>query len=188
MAAAPVFAQDEISYVHPNQEVRVANLPSLTASSTSKSAVLATALETILENRALCCGKGSALEDIVLSNPASLMDVSIKLQGKHVLGDGRSVIVSAGYVPQGSITPDLMIGVLMDQHALLIEWKAHLYVLHGAIFDKTVYTSGRQQLAIRKLLLRDPRFSDQRSEVEFNRATDDWGQVQGLLTVAVVRQ
>jgi len=189
IVAVSAFAQDTPGYVfHPNQEVRVANLPSLTASSNKPSAVLATALETILHHKAVCCGKNSALEDTVLSAPLLLEELSAKLQGKHVLSDGRSVMVSAEYVPQSAITPDLMISALMDQHALLMEWKSHFFVLYGAIFDETIYTSGQRQFAVHKLLLLDPRFSDQRRETEFNRESDDWANVQGLLTLASVRQ
>lgn len=182
------FAQDAPGYVfHPNQDVRVTHLPTITAQAANRAAVLAAALETILQDKAVCCGKNSALEDTVLSTPLPLRELSAKLQGKHVLSDGRSVMVSADYVPQGSITPDLMISSLMDQHAMLINWGSHFYVLYGAIFDETVYADGQRQFAIRKLLLLDPRFSDQRRDVEFNRENDDWGKVEGLLTLAVAR-
>jgi len=172
----------------PNQEVRVTNLPSLTGPSTDSSAVLATTLETVLHDKAVCCGKDSALEDAVLSEPLSLKELSAKLQGRHLLSDGRPIVVSAEYVPQSSINSGLIICALLDQHAPLIEWKSHLYVLYGAIFNETRYYSGMRQYAIHKLLLLDPRFSDQRRETEFNRETDDLGKVQGLLTLAVVRQ
>ena len=188
-ATLSAFAQDEPAYVfHPNQEVRVTHLPALTAESRNPSAVLAAALETILRDKAVCCGKDSALEDTLLAAPTSLQELRAKLQGKHVLSDGRSVTVSAEYVPQSSITPDLMISVLSDQHALLIRWKSHFYVLYGAIFDETVYSSGQRQFAVHKLLLLDPRFSDRRRQTEFNRDSDDWGKVEGLLTLAVARQ
>lgn len=187
--AASAFAQDTPGYVfHPNQEVHVTNLPARTAQSGNKVSVLAAALETILQDKSVCCGKNSALEDTVLVAPPSLKELSTQLQGKHVLSDGRSVIVNAEYVPQGSITPDLMISSLMDQHALLMNWNSHSYVLYGAIYDETVFDSGQRQLAIRKLLLLDPRFSDQRSKIEFNRETDDWQKVEGILTLAIVSQ
>ncbi len=188
LVSLPAFAQGVIQYVYPNQEVHVANLPSLAAPSNSPSAVLATALETILHDKAVCCGKNSALEDTVLSAPLSLNELSAKFQGRHVLSDGRSVMVSAEYVPQSSITSGLMISALLKQHALLIEWKAQLYVLCGVTFDKTFYSDGTLQFVVRKLLLRDPRFSDERRDVEFNRGTDDWGKVTGLLTLAVAQQ
>lgn len=189
IATLSAFAQDTPGYVfHPNQEVRVTHLPTPTAQSANKTAVLATALESILQDKAVCCGKNSALEDTVLITPQSLKELSAKLQGKHVLSDGRSVLVSAEYIAQSSITPDLMISSLMDQHALLMNWSSHFYVLYGAIYDETVYSSGQRQFAIRKLLLLDPRFSDQRSKIEFNREIDDWEKVEGLLTLTVARQ
>jgi hypothetical protein len=182
VASASSFAQDTAPVVHANQEVRVA-LPASTA--TGASAVLATELEAVLQNDAVCCGKNSALEDAALSHPTSLKELSDKVQGSHVLSDGRTIMVNADYVLQSSITPDLMIGALKGQRALLVEWKSHIYVLYGAIFDETIYSSGQRQYAIRKLLLLDPRFSDKRREAVFKRETDDWEDVQGLLTLSV---
>jgi hypothetical protein len=174
-----------------NQEVRVANLPSLTAPSTHRSAVLATALEIILNDKAVCCGKDSALQDAVsyatLTDPVSLKELSAKLQGKHPLNDGGAIVATSEYVPQSSISPGLIVATLRDQHALLIEWKSHLYVLYGATFDENRdLGSGERDYAIHKLLLLDPRFSDQRRETEFNRETDDLSAVQGLLTLKAV--
>jgi hypothetical protein len=171
-----------------NQEVRVANLPSLTAPSAHRSAVFATALETVLHDKAVCCGKDSALEDVALyanlSGPLSLKELSTKLQGRHLLSDGRPVMVNADYVPRDSINPSLIVNTLTEQHAPLIEWKSHLYVLYGALFDETRdSSSGVRAYAIHKLFLLDLRFSDQRREAVFDRETDDWGQMQGLLMV-----
>lgn len=189
IGAVLASAQEGQGYAfQPNQEVRVTGLSSSSAPSSNASALLATALEIVLHDKAVCCGKGSALEDIVSSAPPSLRELSSKLQGAHVLSDGRSVMVNAEYVSQGATTPDLIISLLLDQHAPLLDWKSHIYVLYGAVFDETRYDDGRRQYAIKRLLLRDPRFSDQREDVVFNRETDNWGDVQGLLTVAVARQ
>lgn len=194
LATVSACAQDEppASVFLANQEVRVTNLPSLTSPSVKRSAVLATALEIIFHNKAVCCGKNSALEDAVqyaaLSDASSLKDVSARLQGKYLLSDDRRIVVTAEYVPQSSIGPGLMINALREQHAQLIEWKSHLYVLYGAVFNETRFYSGEWQYALVKLLLLDPRFSDQRREVVFNRESDDWEKVQGLLTVTVARQ
>lgn len=172
----------------PNQEIRVANLPILTAPSAHRSAVFATALETVLHDNAVCCGKDSALEDVALYatllTPLSWKELSTKLQGRHLLSDGRPVTVKAEYIPHDSINPALIISTLRQQHAQLIEWKSHMYVLYGALFDETRdSSSGVRAYAIRKLFLLDLRFSDQRREAVFDRETDDWGQMQGLLMV-----
>jgi hypothetical protein len=175
-----------------NQEVRVSNLPSLTAPSKNRSAVMATALDTILHEPAVCCGKNSALEDVAqyasLSDSLSLQELSTKLQGRHLLSGGQPIVVTSEYVPQSSIYAGFIVRTLNDQHALLIEWRSHVYVLYGATFDETRDPTAGVQDSIHKLFLLDLRFSDQRREVVFDRTTDDWGKVQGLLTVAYTIQ
>jgi len=171
-----------------NEELRVSNLPSLTAPSKDTSAVIATAVEMVLHDQTLCCGKDSALGDDVQSEPRSLKELGTKLQGRHLLSDGRPIAVNAEYASQTSINSGSVIGALQDQRAPLLEWKSHVYVLYGAVFGETRCQSGARQYSIVKLLLLDPRFSDQRREVVFNRDTDDLATVQGLLTLSVAQQ
>ncbi len=191
VAACLAYAQgdvpgDTIVWFHPNQEVRIRDLPTLTASSDKASAISAVALEIVLSDKAVCCGKGSVLEDAVLSDFPSLKDLGAMVEGRHLLSDGQPIAIHAEYVPQTSVNSGVnIVNALQDQHAALIEWKSHVYVLYGATFNETRYSSGRRQYAISKLFLLDPRFSDQRRELEFNRETDDWGKVQGVLTLAV---
>jgi hypothetical protein len=190
--AVPGLAQDQVQdtcyLFSPNAEARVTNLPSLTAPSKDPSAVTATAVEIVLRDQTLCCGKDSALGDTVLSDPRTLKELSTKLQGRHLLSDGRPIMVNAEYAPEISINSGSIVGALKDQRASLFEWKSHVYVLYGAIFGETRCQSGARQYSIVKLLLLDPRFSDQRREAVFNRETDDLGKVQGLLSLSVVPQ
>lgn len=187
-----VYIQQDVppGYVfHPNQEVRVRDLPVQAALSTNTTAVLLAAVETILHDPEVCCGKDSALQDSLLSaDPLSLKDVSAKLQGRHLLNDGRPIAIAAEYVAPDSLNPDQIISSLLKNRALLMEWKSRLYVLYGAVFDEKLYYSGQREYAVHKLLLLDVRFSDSRREVAFNREIDDWGKVQGLLTLSVVVQ
>ncbi|MGA7905845.1 MAG: hypothetical protein WCA16_00460 [Candidatus Sulfotelmatobacter sp.] len=119
--------------------------------------------------------------------PRSLNELRARVQGRHLLNDGQAVTVSANYVEQSAINSGLLIGTLLDNRAALIEWKSHVYVLYGAIFNDTRYSSGARAYAVLKLFLLDPRFSDQRREVVFDRASDDWGKVQGMLTLTVTK-
>jgi hypothetical protein len=79
----------------------------------------------------------------------------------------------------------LILAALLNRHAAVIEWKSRFYVVYGAIFGETLHYSGRREYAIHKFLLLDPRFSGDRSQAEFNRDSDDWGSVQGLMTLTV---
>ena len=67
-------------------------------------------------------------------------------------------------------------------------WNSHLYVLYGAIYDETLYSDGTRMNVIHKLLLIDPRFSDARREVVFNRDTDDWTKFEGMLQLTAAPQ
>ena len=171
-----------------NQEVRVNKLALATAPSKDTTAVIATAVEAILHDQSLCCGKDSALGDSVLSESRTLKELSNKLQGRHLLSDGRPIMVNAEYDPQIAINSGVVIGTLQDQRAALLEWKSHVYVLYGAVYGEDRCVSGARHYSIDKLLLFDPRYSDQRREAVFKRETDDLSTVQGMLTLSVAPQ
>jgi hypothetical protein len=186
--AAQDRGEDTCYLFSPNEEARVNNLPALTAASKDTSSVIAAAVEMVLHDTTLCCGKDSPLGDSVLSEPRSLKELSGKLQGRHLLSDGRPIVVNAEYASQNSINSGVIIGALQDQRAPLLEWKSHVYVVYGAVFGETRCHSGARRYSIVRLLLLDPRFSDQGREAVFNRDSDDLGKVQGLLTLSVAPQ
>ena len=172
------------------ETVRVSDLPTLLARSHDPSDVLLTSLDTILHDREVCCGKDSALEDSAQrADPASLRDVAAKLQGRHLLSDGRPIMVNATYIAPDAINANLLIETLQQKHAMLLLWKSHLYVLYGATyvvdFDPN---SGAVSYNVRTLLLVDARYSDSRRIVEFNRETDDWSKVQGVVWISSAPQ
>ncbi len=173
---------------YPNKEVRIADLPSVTAKSKDASDVLAASLEIILREKEICCGRDSSLEDDVQrADPKSLKDVAARLQGRHLLSDGRPIRVTVEYLPATSLVSGL-INALAEKQPLLMEWNSHLYVVYGAIYDTVYSPEGARSDSILKLFLVDPRFSDQRREITFDRQTDDWGKVQGLLMLKAARQ
>jgi hypothetical protein len=177
-------------YYFPNKEIRIGDLPALTAKSRDPSDVLATSVEIVFRDKEVCCGKNSALEDDVQrADPKSLKNVSAKLQGRHLLSDGRPIMVTAEYLPGASVNSGALIYALTEGRPALMEWNSHLYVVYGVVFDETIdLSSGIELNAIRKFLLLDPRFSDARRQVSFNRLTDHWGDVQGLLLLKAAPQ
>ena len=168
-----------------DQEIHVSGLPSLLSRTHDLSDVLPTSIDTILHDPSICCGKDSALEDsVAAADPLSLKDVSGKLQGRHLLSDGRPIQVTADFWPSAEVNSGQIIGALADKNALLMSWNSHLYVVHGAIYqwiwvggDET----GSKMTTLHKLLLLDTRYSDERRHIEFNRETDDLTNVQGFL-------
>jgi hypothetical protein len=131
----------------------------------------------------VCCGKNSALENSVESSDAkSLKDIASKLQGRHLLSDGRPIMVTAEYLTPDQVNAGHLIYMLTEKHAPLMMWNSHLYVAEGVTYVETVDNSnGAVAYAIHKFLLQDARFSDSRREVFFDRVTEDASKVQGLL-------
>jgi hypothetical protein len=172
-------------------DVRVSGLPSLMARSHDLADVLPTSIDTILHDRRLCCGTDSSLGDsVAAADPRSLQDIGNKLQGRHLLPDGRPITVTAEYWPASAINSGKVIGSLTDQHALLMTWNSHLYVVYGAVYQWAMFggdEGATAQTVIRKFLLLDTRYSDFRRRVVFDRATDDLSKVQGMLYIALAK-
>ena len=186
------YAQDvpqTYTVFHANQESRVKPLRSLTARSHDPVDVLLTSLDTVFNDRTICCGRESALEDRADSaDPRSLKEIVAAVQGRHLLSDGRPIEISADLTPSSDVGTALrIVNSLLGQHAMLIVWNSHLYVLYGAIYDEAISTDSRQ-VSIHKLLLLDTRFSDSRREVVFNRDADAWDSVQGVLSFSVAQK
>jgi len=179
--ALSCFASGQVAY--PEQEVRIHDLPSLTARSTHRLDALVTSLEIIFNNKEICCGKNSALEDSVQSSdPKSLKDIASKLQGRHLLSDGRPITVTAEYLAPDQINAGHLITMMQDQHPALMMWNSHLYVVRGVTYVETLDNSEPSiAYAVHKFLLQDVRFSDARRTVSFDRLTEDLSKVQGLL-------
>jgi hypothetical protein len=166
-------------------EVRVSGLPSLMAKSHDLKDVLPTSLDTILHDPTICCGRDSALEDdVARADPRSLRDVASRLQGRHLLSDGRPTSVRTEFWPTEAVDALKIVNTLKENHALLMAWNTHLYVVYGVVYRWVDYSPDvGPHCVLRRLLLLDARFSDSRRMVEYNRETDDPANVQGFLTV-----
>lgn len=170
------------------REIRVSGLRSLVARSNKASDVLRTSLDVILHDESVCCGKDSALRDSTdKADPLSLKDVASKLQGRQLLSDGRPIMVTAEYIEPAAINSGTLIATLRDKHAMLLEWNSHLYVCYGVTYAQDYDSNGMEMDTIRTFLLLDTRYSDSRRDVVFNRATDDWSKVQGMLWLTVAK-
>lgn len=172
-----------------DQEVQVHDLPSLMARSHDPSDVLLTSLDTVLHGREVCCGRDSALEDSSRqADPKSLKDIAAKIGGRHLLSDGRPIQIQAEYLAPDAVTASKVVGMIMNQHAPLMIWNGHLYVVYGVVYvwSGDLSTGGPPNATyIHKFLLWDTRFSDSRRSVVFDRQTEGPSKVQGLLFLLV---
>jgi hypothetical protein len=166
-------------------EVHVSDLPTLTARSPHSADVMFTALETVFHDTEICCGRNSALDDSVQAlDPKSLKDVADKLQGRHLLSDGRTFMITAEYLTPEQVTAGHLIAMLKTNHAPLMMWNSHLYIVSGVTYVEVIdYSEGGGGVTdtTHKFLLQDVRYSDSRRQVTFDRLTEDASKVQGIL-------
>ena len=175
--------------VHPNQQVRLNGLQLRTATGGGPTALVA-ALETVIGNPAVCCGENSAFPEMgALVDHRSLQDIAANLDGKHhTSAEGRPVYLFAHYLPASSaennhIVSDEIVGALKSGQPMLMEWNSRVLIVNGAIFDEKVYSDGRRDYVIHKLLLLDPTTVDIAPRRTFDREKDDWSQVKGFLFI-----
>lgn len=177
-------AQAQVPYL--SQEVQVHDLPLVTARSHDPSDVLLASLEIILHDTEVCCGKNSALVDSLARVDAmSLKDAAGKLEGRHLLGDGRPILIKTNYLSPEMVNAENLLHMMLDQQAVLLEWDSHLYVVRGLEFVWEPDGQGHTFPVIRKLMLTDTRYSDSRHEVVFTRGVDDAAKLEGMLFVQV---
>ncbi len=180
------FAQGQI--LNLDQEIDIHDLPALTARSHDPSDVLRSSLAIAFHDKEVCCGKDSALEDTVAAaDPGSLKEIATKLTGRHLLNDGRPIMVKADYFGPEAMGAPQLIRAILDNHPLLTKWNSHFYVVRGIVYRWIGDDSGMTTLLM-KLLLVDPRYSDSKREVTFTRGTDDADKIQGFLLVTSAPQ
>jgi len=176
-------------YNYPEQEIHVHDLPMLTAQSEHSFDMLAASVATILHDKEVCCGKDSALQDsLERADKKSLKDIADRLQGRHLLSDGRPIVVTGEYLTPEQVNAGHLVYMLAANHAPVMMWNFHAYVVYGASYVEYVDEDGGIMYTIHKFFLWDTRYADSRREVVFDRLTDDVSKVQALLFLDWKRQ
>ncbi len=178
---------DGYPVVHPYQRVQISNLDNISSTDTSSPAIAKAALAIVISASKLKCEHDSQLESIADANAgASLQTLVAKIAGAACSANGRRFRVTASFVPNGAIQGNAIIASLKQGRPLLVEWRGMLYVLYGVVYDEHLYSSGRQDNIVRDLLLIDPRYSSERRFVQFQRAKDNFAEIEGIASIGIV--
>jgi len=167
-----------------DKEVTVRDLVPVRARSSESLDVLKASLEMVLRDEGVCCGKDSALEDTLdRVDPHSLQDVAGKIQGRHLLSDGRPIKVTVEYLSPEQVNAGHMMLMLGANHAAVMAWDSHFYVIDGMTYVESADSDGNITYVVHKFSLLDPRYSDSRRRVTFDRTVQDASKIQGVLFV-----
>ena len=108
-------------------EIRVDILPTLVAPFTDPVDVHVPSLTVVFQDKETCCGENSAPGDRVrTADPRFFKRVASKLNGRHLLSDGRQFVVIADNMAPNAMNSDTLIGMITNHHAGLMHWNAHL--------------------------------------------------------------
>jgi hypothetical protein len=173
--------------VHPNIRVTVPNLLAAKSRDETSGAVAKAAMVTVLSASSVNCDRASQINAVLEANGgAPLQTLAEKLAGTSCMTNGTTTHLSAQFTPSGSIQADGIIAPLLRGKPLLIRWNGMLFVLHGVVYDEHLHNSGKRENVIRQLLLIDPRHSDERRYISFDRQRDDLSQVEGIAEIRFV--
>lgn len=101
---------------------------------------------------------------------------------------GRTRHLTTSFTPNAAIKANSIIASVMARQPLLLEWRGEVYVLYGVLYDEHLYDTGAQDNVIRELLLNDPRHSDDRRFLTFEREKDNFAEVSGIAAISVASQ
>lgn len=172
-----------------DKEISAHGVAPVKARSTDALDVLKASLEMVLQDKDVCCGKDSALEDTLERvDPHSLQDIANKIQGRHLLSDGRPIKVSVEYLSPDQINAGHMLLMLGHNHVVLIAWDSHVYLLDGMTYVESADSDGNITYVIHTFSMQDPRYEGARRRVIFDRTKQDPAKIQGMLFAESVLQ
>jgi hypothetical protein len=123
--------------------------------------------------------------------PTTLGDITAftsAIDREYTEDDGTRVQVHAVYRRGADITPDDLIGPILEHIPALLIWKGQLFVLYGVEYNRHVDPSGRtRSFQVLALKLIDPRYPTTSSErfTSLVAGKNDFAEVDGLLHVSV---
>ena len=76
------------------------------------------------------------------ADPKSLKDIASKLQGRHILSDGRPIMVAAEFLTPDQVNAGHLMYVIREKHAPLMESNSRVYVVYGVTYVAVDDSSG----------------------------------------------
>lgn len=104
---------------------------------------------------------------------------------EFVLDDGRHVRLEMQFTPGAPTYVDGLLARLRHEQAAILLWHGHPYFLVGATYDERIWPDGTREFVIKELRLADT-FAKQ-PDVTFQAGRDDPGDIDGVVSVSVVK-
>jgi hypothetical protein len=168
--------------IHLNLHLEVHDLPHLTTQDGTSAADVS--LQIVLAAQNIHCNDHSESETVVRTvTDASLQEFTTKLAGTNCVTDTGPRKLDATFMPTSSVQADDLIAALKGNRAFLVQYKGSFMVLYGATYDAHLRSDGSRMNVVRRLLLLDPRYQDDRRWVSFRRDNDHLSDIAGFVSI-----
>ena len=184
--------QQQSYYLKPDQSADLASDTKLiTAKQNCENWALAAGLETMLRQQNVALDQNFWVMrmnggELCLSNMPTVEALTQVVNKEFVLDDGRHVRLEIHFSPGPPISVDPVIAGLKLQQVTLLLWRGHPYYLTGLTYDERIGRDGTRFFEVKEIRLANT-FA-KLPGVTFEKGRDDPAEIQGILSVSVLRQ
>jgi hypothetical protein len=192
VAQAADKKQQQSYYLKPDQSADLASETKLTtARQNCENWALAAGLETMLQQQKVALDQSFWVMrlnggELCVADLPAIEAVAQVVNKEFVLDDGRHVRLEIHFVPGPPVSIDpIIVGVKLQQVSLML-WRGHPYYLTGITYDERIGRDGTRFFEVKEIRLANT-FA-KLPGVTFEKGRDDPGEIQGILSVSVLRQ
>jgi hypothetical protein len=184
--------QQQSYYLKPDQSADLARDTKLiTAKQSCENWALAAGLETMLQQQNVALDQNFWVMrlnggELCLSNLPSIEALTQVVNKEFVLDNGRHVRLEIHFTPGPPVSVDPVIAGLKMQQVTLLLWRGHPYYLTGLTYDERIGRDGTRFFEVKEIRLANT-FA-KLPGVTFEKGRDDPAEIQGILSVSVLRQ
>src|SRR5712672_158181 len=183
--------QGQQYYIKPDQTADLAVETKLnTAKRDCENWALAAGLETMLQHQNVALDQSFWVMrlnggELCVDDPPTIDALKLVVNRDFVLDDGRHVRLEIHFEPGPPVNVDPVIAGLKSQKVTLMLWRGHPYYLIGMTYDERIGRDGTRFFEVKEIRLANtyPKLPG----VTFQRGRDDQAEIQGILSVSVLK-
>src|SRR5712672_807991 len=183
--------QQQQYYIKPDQTADLAAETKLgKAKQSCENWGVAAGLETMLQRQNVALDQSFWIMrlnggELCLSDLPTIDALKLMVNRDFVLDDGRHVRLEIHFEPGAPVNVDPMIAGLKLQQVTLMLWRGHPYYLTGVTYDERIGRDGTRFFEVKEIRLANtyPKLPG----VTFQRGRDDQAEIQGILSVSVLK-
>jgi hypothetical protein len=183
--------QGQQYYIKPDQTADLAVETKLnTAKQDCENWAMAAGLETMLQHQNVALDQSFWVMrlnggELCLDKIPTIDALKLMVNRDFVLDDGRHVRLEIHFEPGPPLSVDPIIVGLKSQQVTLLLWRGHPYYLTGVTYDERIGRDGTRFFELKEIRLANtyPKLPG----VTFQRGKDDPGEIQGTMSVTVLK-